>query len=111
MITSPPWATPWLKGRFFSRDFLSDSSAVILNETAMKLMNIESYENQTILSYNYETPRPMKIIGVVKDFNFETLRNTVKPFVFTLGGEPNGEMAIRLAAGDKTEQLELLQTI
>jgi putative ABC transport system permease protein len=100
-----------VEGRFFSRDFLSDSSAVILNETAMKLMNIESYENQTILSYNYETPRPMKIIGVVKDFNFETLRNTVKPFVFTLGGEPNGEMAIRLAAGDKTEQLELLQTI
>jgi putative ABC transport system permease protein len=100
-----------VEGRFFSRDFLSDSSAVILNETAMKLMNIESYENQTMLSYNYETPRPMKIIGVVKDFNFETLRNTVKPFVFTLGGEPNGEMAIRLAAGDKTKQLELLQTI
>lgn len=98
-------------GRFFSRDFLSDSSAVILNETAMKLMNIEDFEHQTMLSYNYETPRPMNIIGVVKDFNFETLRNDVKPLVFTLGGEPNGEMAIRLAPGNKTEQLELLQTI
>lgn len=98
-------------GRFFSRDFLSDSSAVILNETAMKLMNIEDFEHQTMLSYNYETPRPMNIIGVVKNFNFETLRNDVKPLVFTLGGEPNGEMAIRLAPGNKTEQLELLQTI
>lgn len=100
-----------IDGRFFSRDFLSDSSAVILNETAMKLMNIESYENQTMVSYNYDQPRPMNIIGVVKDFNFETLRNTVKPLIFTLGGEPSGEMAIRFAAGDKPEQLELLQTI
>jgi putative ABC transport system permease protein len=62
-------------------------------------------------SYNYDVPRNMNIIGVVKDFNFETLRNTVKPLVFTLGGEPNGEMAIRLTAGDKTKQIELLQTI
>jgi putative ABC transport system permease protein len=98
-------------GRFFSRDFLSDSSAVILNETAMKLMNIQDFEHQTMTSYNYDVPRNMNIIGVVKDFNFETLRNTVKPLVFTLGGEPNGEMAIRLTAGDKTKQIELLQTI
>ncbi|HEY9047759.1 MAG TPA: ABC transporter permease [Ohtaekwangia sp.] len=98
-------------GRFFSRDFPTDSTAVILNESAFKLMGFERLENQTMYNYNSDIPKHMTVIGVVKDFNYETLRNQVKPLVLILGGEPNGEMAIRLAPGDKEAQIKLLQDI
>ncbi|WP_333821480.1 ABC transporter permease [Ohtaekwangia sp.] len=99
------------EGRFFSRDFPTDSSAVILNETAYKMMGFENLENQEMYNYNNDVPKHMKIIGVVKDFNFETLRNQVKPLAFILGGEPNGEMAIRLNPGDKEAQIKTLQNV
>lgn len=99
------------EGRFFSRDFPSDSTAIILNETAYQQMAFGKLEGATILSYQYDTPRPLTLIGVVKDFNFESLRNSVRPMGIILGGEPNGEMAIRLAAGNTQEQVKLLETI
>ncbi len=68
-------------------------------------------ENQTVISYNYDTPTPLKLIGIIKDFNFESLRNSVKPMAIILGKEPNGEMAIRLAAGNTQEQIKLLESI
>lgn len=100
-----------LQGRFFSRDFKSDTAAVIINEAAYKQMGLTSIDNQDLLNYNGEKPRPMKIIGVIKDFNFETLRNSVKPIAIQLGGEPNGEMAVRLSAGNTQEQIKLLESI
>lgn len=99
------------EGRFFSRDFPTDSMAIILNETAFKQMGFDKVEGSTVLTYSYETPRPLTLIGVVKDFNFESLRNSVKPMAIVLGREPNGEMAIRLAAGNTQEQIKLLETI
>lgn len=100
-----------LQGRFFSREFPSDSNAVIINESAYKYMGFQTIENQTILNYNGEKPWPMNIIGVIKDFNFETLRNTVKPMAIIRGGEPNNEMAIRLSSGNTEKQIELLESI
>ncbi len=99
------------EGRFFSREFPTDSDAVVLNEAAYKLMGYDQMENQSVLNFNNDKPEPLKIIGVMKDFNFETLRNNVKPMAILLGGEPNGEMAIRLSPGNTQAQIQLLETI
>lgn len=98
-------------GRFFSRDFPSDTSAIVINETAYKLMGFDHLENQTIINFNEDTPQPLRLIGVVRDFNFETLRNDVRPLCFLLSGELNGEMAIRLAPGDTQASIALLESI
>ncbi len=76
-----------IEGRNFSKEFGSDSSAVILNETAAKFFGWEdplgkivgqfdSNEDATIVKYN--------VIGIVKNFHFESLRNTVGPVLFFL---------------------------
>ena len=98
-------------GRFFSRDFPSDTAAVVINETAYKLMGLDHLENQTIINFNSGKPQPLKLIGVIKDFNFESLRNGVKPAGFLLGGEPNEEMAIRFAPGNTKASVALLESI
>lgn len=98
-------------GRFFSQDFKSDTSAIILNETAYRQMGFANLEEAEVLSYQGEQPFTMKVIGVLKDFNYQSLRDDVRPMAVLLGPEPNFEMAIRLSSGDTQEQIALLETI
>jgi putative ABC transport system permease protein len=99
------------EGRFFSREFKSDTAAIILNETAYKSMNFKNLDEAVVLSYQGEKPAPLKVIGVMKDFNFASLRESVKPMGMLLGREPNYEMAIRLAPGDTQQQIRLLESL
>ena len=74
------------KGRNFSRDFGSDSSAVIINETTASLMGL----NEPVGSKLYHTDENNRtisytIIGVVKNFNYESLRQNIGPLCMVLG--------------------------
>ncbi|HEX8041079.1 MAG TPA: FtsX-like permease family protein, partial [Chryseosolibacter sp.] len=99
------------EGRFFSRDFKSDSTAIILNETAYKQMGFANLDEAVVLTYQSETPKPLKVIGVLRDFNYQSLRDNVKPMAILLGPEPNFEMAIRLSAGNTQDHIRTLEKI
>jgi putative ABC transport system permease protein len=99
------------QGRFYSREFKSDTAAIILNEAAYKHMGFTNLDDAVVLSYQGETPRPLKVIGVLKDFNFVSLRDEVKPLAIQLGPEPNLEVAIRLSPGNTQEQIAALESI
>jgi putative ABC transport system permease protein len=74
-----------LKGRNFSPDFKTDSSAVIINETAAKVLGYADPIGKNIYTFDdagHSTAYP--IVGVVKNFNYETLYNEVKPLMFIL---------------------------
>ena len=73
-----------VEGRFFSRDFASDSSAVLLNEAAVKEFALENPLQSDIIDYNGEKPETIKVIGVIKDFNFESLKSSIRPMVIRL---------------------------
>lgn len=99
------------EGRFFSREFKSDTAAIILNEAAWQQMGYTNLDEAVVLSYRSDPPSPLKVIGVMKDFNYQSLRDNVRPMAVLLGGEPNFEMAIRLAPGNTQEQIETLESI
>ena len=99
------------QGRFFSRDFRSDTAAVVINESAFRNMGLTTLENQTIFKYGDTPVRPMKIIGVIKDFNFESLHNTIRPLVFMPSAERNGVLVIRMSSGGVQEKIKLLERI
>ncbi|HTS43447.1 MAG TPA: ABC transporter permease [Puia sp.] len=85
-------------GRNFSRQMLSDSSGVIVNEAAAKLLGFKNPVNQKV--YALQDIRSNKsvsytILGVVKNFNFNSLREEVTPLVLFLN-EQNGNMAFRI---------------
>jgi putative ABC transport system permease protein len=68
-----------LKGRDFDSKLASDTTnSVLINETALKLMNIKDPINTEIKIGN----QPMKIIGVVKDFNLLSPEVAVVPMTF-----------------------------
>ncbi len=76
-----------IKGRNFSRDYGGDSSAVIINETAAKILGYTNPVGEKVyMSENNGGLSPHTIIGVVKNFNFESLHQNVGPLCFFLGG-------------------------
>ena len=79
-----------VEGRNFSKDFGSDSSAILITETTTKLIGFsdpigkiiyapDDYGGSGIGLY------PLHIIGVIKDFHFESLRQKLVPLSMRLG--------------------------
>jgi putative ABC transport system permease protein len=73
------------EGRFFSRDFPSDTSAIVLNEAAVKEFGWSDPLREEVL-YNTggSAMRHYKVIGVLRDFNFESLKEKVRPISIML---------------------------
>ncbi|HYC84799.1 MAG TPA: FtsX-like permease family protein, partial [Chryseosolibacter sp.] len=100
-----------VSGRFFSKDFPTDTSAFILNEAAAKQLGWESVEGKKLISrFNSLEGKQIEGIGVVRNFNFETLKNNIRPLIFILGSEPNAEMGIRLRGENVIESVRLVET-
>jgi len=69
-----------IDGRTFSTEFGSDSSKIIFNETAIKVMGLENPVGKTITLWEEEK----EIVGVAKDFHFQSFRTEVNPAFFRL---------------------------
>ena len=89
------------EGRDFSRTFATDSSAMILNEAAVRYMGFDHPVGETIRAYG----RAYTVIGVVEDMVTQSLYSPVLQTVFIL--DPfkranfiNIRMAPEVAAGD-----------
>jgi putative ABC transport system permease protein len=67
-----------VKGRNFSKEFGTDSSAVIINEATAKFLGYDDPIGKKIFSLDTK-PTAYNIIGVVKNFNFESLHKLVGP--------------------------------
>ncbi len=76
-----------LMGRYFSKEYSTDTNTVVLNETAAKLFNLDNPVGKTIFNVNTNTRGsiPYRIIGVVKDFNYESLHQNIRPLIFHIG--------------------------
>ncbi len=76
-----------LKGRNFSKAFGTDSSAIIINEQAAKLTGLSDPIGKKLFisdgQPNHATS--LTIVGVVKNFHYESMRETVGPLCFRYG--------------------------
>lgn len=92
-----------VKGRNFSLDFISDSTAIIINETAASLLGFKDPLNQKMYrpggyaANGGFTSVEYHVIGVVKDFNFSSMHDKVGPLIIELG-ENYGRIAMRVNA-------------
>lgn len=84
------------QGRFFDRDFKTDTMACVINEAAVREFGLADPLTTEMTTYEGEKPQNVRIIGVVKDFNFESLKTKVRPVVIRLA-DVNRTMMIRYA--------------
>ena len=80
------------EGRDFSRSFLSDSAAVVINETAVHFMGLKKPLASSIRYYG----KNFRIIGVAKDMVVESPYTQPKPTVYFLSKDPSSFVLIKL---------------
>lgn len=66
------------EGRFFSNQFPSDSTAMIINQAAAEIIELEDPVSSFIYD-NSENPIKFTVVGVVKDFYYESKHQKVRP--------------------------------
>ena len=83
------------EGRSFSEKYGSDYSSIIFNQAAIDIMGLKNPVGKTVKLWGKEK----KIIGVAKNFNFESLHEKIKPLFFVLNPGHTLEFMVRLKAG------------
>jgi putative ABC transport system permease protein len=89
-------------GRPFSREFKTDTTqAMVLNEAAVKMFGYSSPE-QAIGKRFKQWGREGKIIGVIKDFHFQSLKNPIKPLSMRIDPDRGDYLSISVSASNIT---------
>ncbi len=100
-------------GRDFSIDMPTDAAeAFILNETAVKRLGFKSAEAAVGANFGTFSPnRTGRVIGVVRDFNYESLHRPVVPIVtYVLPGQAN-TLSLRIAPGSLDKVIRHVQSV
>jgi ABC-type antimicrobial peptide transport system permease subunit len=93
------------EGRSFSRNFGTDSTKIILNETAVKVMGLKEPVGKTIR----KSGKDMQIIGVVKDFHFESLHEPIKPGYMFL--EPGTTIVASVQSNNQRQTIAAIERL
>ncbi len=97
-----------IDGRDFSKDFQADNDGYLLNETAAKDINYKNPVGRFITVNG----RKGKIIGVLKDFNFRSLHEQIKPVIMKFGENKDyGHILFRFEPGKTKETLTNLEKL
>jgi putative ABC transport system permease protein len=96
-----------VEGRDFSRQFPTDSTAMVINESMAKLIGEKNVIGVQLPVHDSATP--MTVIGVVKDFNYESLHNKIGPVSFVIE-EPFGVhyALIKVAPANLPQSMDLI---
>ncbi len=108
------------EGRFFSKDFSTDSLSVVLNEKAVSALNLKDPIGALVTTPDGFLNAPdgatyqYTVVGVVKDFHFQSLHQDIAPLVFVNAGKFPGAapmMAIRFNAADFNAGINNIESI
>ncbi len=102
-----------VSGRVFNESFTTDKQACILNESAVKNFGITDLEKTRILKPGENGPDAISIIGVVRNFNFESLRNPIQPYILLFQDENNywGYISVKLSPGNYTATINEIEKV
>jgi putative ABC transport system permease protein len=90
------------EGRYFSREHASDSLTVVINESAAKLMGIKDPVGKRVILQGRTNDESMvfTVIGVLKDFNFESLHQKIRPLAIFLNKGQTAYLPVRIRPAD-----------
>jgi putative ABC transport system permease protein len=87
------------EGRAFDESFSGDRNACLVNESTLRNFGITDYEKTRFIQPGERQGTYINIIGVVKNFNFQSLRNPIQPYIFLYKTDEinYGYMTLRLS--------------
>jgi len=104
-----------VKGRFYSPDRLADSTCAVINEAAAEAMGLDDPIGRVLIrpGNTPENSAFSEIIGVVRDFHFQSLHEKIRPMVFALFGSGGfgRYTAVRISQEDVPGTLAYIEEI
>ncbi|MFD2521333.1 ABC transporter permease [Emticicia soli] len=96
------------EGRDFSKEFASDSSAFVVNESAVKFMGLKNPVGKFV-KWN---GTPYKIIGVIKDMVVQSPYSPVRASLFHISGSAESVVILKLnPEKNSKESLDKIETV
>jgi putative ABC transport system permease protein len=98
-------------GRNFSEDMATDSSAIIINESAVRSLGFKDPLNAKLYDFNSRTQQTQEyhVIGVVKDFNAGSLRYNTEPLVMRYS-KYGGQFIFRIKSANIPQLLSQIES-
>ncbi|WP_149274585.1 ABC transporter permease [Pareuzebyella sediminis] len=93
------------KGRGFSKEFASDSSAIVINTAMARELGFDNPIGKHI-----DNGQDWTIIGVMEDFHFKNLKEEITPLSLVIGNSPS-IVSIKLNAGATTPALQDIEEV
>ncbi len=93
-------------GRPFSATYGTDSSGIILNEAAVRVMGLNDPIGKEISMNN----KPWHVVGVVKNFHFNSLHEAIRPFIFKLAPNETLTVMARIAKGQERATIDRISS-
>lgn len=103
-----------VSGRSFSEEYTSDEQACMLNESAVQNFSLTDLENTRFMRPSPEGKiEYLQVIGVVKNFNFESLRNPIQPYIFCFKTDDIlwGYLTVKLAAQNYAQTITSIEEV
>jgi ABC-type antimicrobial peptide transport system permease subunit len=99
------------RGREFSADYATDTVGYLLNEEALRRIDYKDPIGRNLTMWG----KKGKVIGIVKDFHFNSLHEPIKPLIIRYGedGKNNsyGNILLRIRAGQTKQALSQLEQL
>lgn len=108
----PTLGIKMVAGRNFSKDMPTDSNAIVINQAAANLLGFSDPINKPLYEPQDNMVKVLKkytIIGVMKNFNFRSLRESITPMVLFLADD-RGAMTVRVNAENISSVIDQIRT-
>jgi putative ABC transport system permease protein len=99
------------EGRFFSKEITTDSSAIILNEAAVKKLNYTDPLNSKLNSNLGNGGKvSLTVIGVTKDFHIQSLKDKIRPAALVLLDKPEADfLSVKISTHNISETINYMR--
>lgn len=99
-----------IEGRNFSRNFMTDTSAILINETLQKTLDWKNPIGKKLYtSDSQEDSLSLHVIGVVKDFHFRSLHEKIEPTIIHFSTSLPDYLIVRIQSGSFKYSINNLQ--
>lgn len=103
-------------GRFFSKEHPSDTTAIVVNQEVERAFGVKDILGRYLVlpGETKAGERRFEIIGVVKDFNYQSLHDPIRPIVIRLlpeNGYAGRFVTVRLGSGDHLSAISFIEKV
>jgi len=99
-----------MEGRDFSKDFPSDTAAIVINEAGLKQIGWDSAESKLLGTFGQNMEiTDATIIGVIKDYHYASMRNEIGPVALFVREDPLPFMIVRTTGEHLAQTLDYVE--